>query len=173
MAERSLGKLPNEINPDFEGQPITPPEGSYFIHGLGGWSKKSAPAIIKEEEISVSLQQDGKTEPIRPFGYIVRLDRGSIRHAASRDLTSRVGEDGQKVPTVSRGLRYDEERLDELIEDTARGKHNELIVDVLKVGVEEAYVLEDSAGTPGVNAFRKACQERGIRIRVIPRVREK
>ena len=56
---------------------IKTPEGSYFVHGLKTWSAESSVGI-HQPEISCSLQLDGKTEPIRPFGYILEIDRGVL-----------------------------------------------------------------------------------------------
>ena len=73
-----------EKTPDFLRKPeeheeiIEPPVGTYFIHGVKTWSKENS-LSIRSPEISVSVQEDGKTVPLRPYGYRLKVYKGAIK----------------------------------------------------------------------------------------------
>lgn len=152
---------------------ITPPNGSFFIHGIRGFGAGSGFMVGQFgrgcEEVSISLQADGLTLPLRPYGYIIEVDNGAIVKASARDMsTMLLG--GVKHATVERGDSYDETQLTDLLAMTKRGGHNEITV--LRNGVEVAgaYVVEGSeTGIPGIRKFLQACREKKMPVHIIPK----
>lgn len=103
---------------------ITPPEGTYFIHGVNSWNKDSI-VSVSFPEISCSIQKDGYTDPLRPFGFILELDKGSIVSAHDTDVASKRGSGYTKEygdATLSKNYKeYSEDELGTLIESTKEG----------------------------------------------------
>lgn len=140
---------------------IVPPEGTYFIHGMNSWGRNGHFKLF--EEISVSLQKDGHTTPLRDFGFILDIERGGVIAAFDRDVTSKV-EDGKKVFSwQSRKSRnYAENELDELMSKTPKNKHNELWVRGDMATIVGGYVTGESRD------FRRSMEKKGLPIRIIP-----
>jgi len=141
---------------------IITPSDTYFIHGLPNWSKDFSVDLIYPE-ISVSLQRDGYTFPLRPLGFILHIQKGGIIAAFAKDISSKI-ERGRKVlSTFSRATRkYSEDELDQLIADTPQGKHNELWVDSGKAEIVAAYTIG------GSKSFEKAVRKQGLDVRKMP-----
>lgn len=156
-----------------EPETIVPPEGSYFIHGIKSFGGEKG-FILGQfgrglEEISISLQKDGETLPLRPYGYILEIDKGSVVRASARDMATAVL-GGVKHPTVERGGSFKEDQMTELLAVTRRGSHNEIIAKRNGVEAVAAYVLEGAdKGTPGVKKFLQACREKRMPVRMIPK----
>ncbi len=147
---------------------IETPKGCYFVHGVKDWTKKHSIGI-RTPEISCSLQQDERTQPIRPYGYILKLDKGAIASAYDKDVTSRYYDTSFKKrlseQTDQKKYRnYSENELDALIENTQKNSHNELWVNGEKVEITGAYVKKSEEVAPGVKAFINACREKNIPI---------
>lgn len=149
---------------------ITPPEDWYFMHGIKDW-KKDHLIGIRSPEISCSLHKDGFTRPLRPYGYILALDQGSISRAYDRDVTSHY--DGNFKKILSEGTRqkkynsYSEKELDLLAKNTRKDSHNELWVNGEKTEIIGAYIMKDAMGISGNQSFIKACRKAGIPVREI------
>jgi len=147
---------------------IEAPEGCYFIHGVKGWTKKHTIGI-RTPEISCSLQKDNHTQPIRPYGYILKLYKGAIVSAFDKDVTSRYGDINFKKrlseQTEQKKYRnYGENELDALIKNTQKNSHNELWVKGEMVEIIGAYVKKTEKEAAGVKAFVKACRKENIPI---------
>ena len=147
---------------------IETPEGCYFIHGVKDWTKKHSIGI-RTPEISCSLQKDEYTQPIRPYGYILKLDKGAVTSAYDKDVTSRYYDTSFKKKlseqTEQKKYRdYGEAELDALIENTQKNSHNELWVDGEMVEITGAYVKKSEEDIPGVKAFIKACRKENVPI---------
>ena len=160
----------SESESDIEKQEeyIEAPEGCYFIHGVQEWTKKHAIGI-RTPEISCSLQKDENTQPIRPYGYILKLDKGAIASAYDKDVTSRYYDTSFKKKlseqTEQKKYReYDEDELDTLIENTQKNSHNELWVNGEMIEITGAYVKKTEEDALGVKAFIKACRKENIPI---------
>jgi len=119
----------------------------------------------------VSLQRDNVTKPLRPYGYILRVERGAISGAFDRDVTSAYngrGEKELKPQSAGRKRRqYGEGDLQELIANTGTGSHNELWVKGDRVEIIGAYITEEALSAPGARAFLKACQRDDIPVRIL------
>jgi hypothetical protein len=147
---------------------VKAPKGCYFIHGVKDWSKQCGIGI-RTPEISCSLQKDKHTQPIRPYGYILKLDKGAISSAYDRDVTSRYYDNNFKKKLSEQTERkkyknYGEAELDILIENTQKNSHNELWVNGEMVEIIGAYVKKSEEDIPGVKAFIKACGKENIPI---------
>jgi len=147
---------------------VEAPEGCYFIHGVKDWTKKHSIGI-RTPEISCSLQKDKHTQPIRPYGYIVRLDKGAITSAFDKDVASRYHDTSFKKQlneqTEQKKYRsYAEDELDVLIKNTQKKSHNELWVNGEMVEITGAYVKKSEENTHGTKAFIKACRKENIPI---------
>jgi hypothetical protein len=138
---------------------ITPPPGTYFIHGLPHWSKHYFVELVFSE-VSVSLQKDGHTTPIRPLGFILQIEQGGIRAAYAKDVASKV-ERGMKVLSEFSRVtkRYAEHELDALIANTPKGKHNELWVNPLRAEIVGGYIVGN-----GSKSFEKAMKRAGLDV---------
>jgi hypothetical protein len=153
-----------------EEETITTPEGTYFIHGVKQWSKKDRIGI-RSPEVSASLQKDNVTEPLRPYGYILKVDKGAISGAFDRDVTSDYNERYEKeLKPQSAGRKcrqYNENELQELIANTKTGSHNEIWIRGDQAEVVGAYITEEALSSPGAKAFLKTCQRDNIPVRII------
>lgn len=118
---------------------VTPPE-TYFIYGLSHWSKEFILGII-HPEISISLQKDGYTQPLRPLGFILKVN--SILAAFDRDVSSKLI-DGKKEfsPWSPKSRNYSD--LSELINNTRRKSHNELWASSSEVEIIGGYIVGKS-----------------------------
>jgi hypothetical protein len=150
---------------------IEAPKDCYFIHGVKDWSKKHNIGI-RTPEISCSLQKDGHTQAIRPYGYILRLNKGAIISAYDTDVTSRYyGSNFKKrlsEQTEQKKYRnYAEGELDALIENTQKNSHNELWVNGEMIKIAGVYVKKSEGDAPGAKAFIKACRKESIPIHLI------
>jgi len=173
LKEENKSEQKPEIGPEEE--IIEPPEGSYFIHGVKQWSKKDRIGI-RSPEVSTSLQKDNFTEPLRPYGYILKIDRGAIPGAFDRDVTSAYNERYEKeLKSQSAGRKrrqYGENELQELIANTKTGSHNEVWVKGDMAEIVGAYITEEALNAPGAKAFLKACQKDNISVRIIKKESE-
>jgi len=158
-----------EINEQSE-ETLVLPEGTYFIHGIKPWSKTDSIGL-RSPEVCASLQKDNITSPLRPYGYILKLDKGAISGAFDRDVASEYNERYEKQfkpQSVGHERRkYDEEELQELIKNTRSGSHNEVWVRGDGVEIIGAYITEEALSAPGAKAFLKTCQENNIPVRII------
>lgn len=148
---------------------IQPPVDCYFIHGVKDWDKKRRPAI-SVPEVSCSIQKDGHTKPLRPYGYILRLQKGAVINAFDRDVTSRYCDASFKKELgeqtrLKKYRNYSENELSELVENTPRNSHNELWVNGEMAEIAGGYVSKAGIDAPGVKAFIKTCGEEGIPVR--------
>ncbi|MEK7061779.1 MAG: hypothetical protein AAB957_00780 [Patescibacteria group bacterium] len=154
---------------------IETPEGTYFIHGVKQWSKKDR-IDIRSPEVSVSLQKDDFTEPLRPYGYILKIDKGAISGAFDRDVTSTYNERYEKeLKPQSAGRKhrhYGESELQELMTNTKTGSHNEVWVKKDKTEIVGAYITEEALSAPGAKVFLQACQKDNIPVRIIKKESE-
>ncbi len=154
---------------------IEPPKDTYFIHGVKQWSKENRTGI-RSPEISVSLQKDGSTKPLRPYGYILKIDKGAISMAFDRDVASQYNENYRKESKLqSTGLKRrqsSENELQKLIANTKIGSHNEIWVKGDKVEIVGAYITEEMPSSPGAKAFLKDCQKNNISVRIIKKESE-
>lgn len=154
---------------------VEPPEDSYFIHGVKQWSKKDRIGI-RSPEVSASLHKDNVTELLRPYGYILKVYKDAISGAFDRDVTSAYNERYEKeLKPQSAGRKrrqYGEGELQELIENTKTGSHNEVWVKGNKVEIVGAYIIEEALNAPGARAFLKACQKDNIPVRIIKKESE-
>jgi len=152
---------------DISSLPVIPPEGWYFVRGLRTWRRGLVPRIWANQ-ISCSLQNDGVTSPLRPFGYVLKLYRGAIVAAFDRDVSSTTGANVSKSfghQTAHReSTNYGEAGLGELTANTRRGSHNEIWVDSSRAEIAQAYVLGGSSGVPGTLAFVRACRSAGLDV---------
>src|SRR5258706_3422490 len=165
--------LPPGYEIDLHPETITPPKESYFLRGIRNWTPNED-LKINMPEISISLQRDGQTLPLRSYGYILEIDKGGIVSAYDRDVTSEYIENGKKGlaerSTKNDTKTYSEEELDDLLQNTKSGSHNELVVRGDKVGITKAYVLEGAKRIKGLRKFKKDCLSKGIEIHIIPRL---
>lgn len=140
---------------------IIPPEGSYFIHGFSSWSKNHL-IDFPHSEISVSIQKDDHTVPLRPIGFILEIQDGGIIAAFDRDVCSKIVRD-RKVysPWSSRSKNYTD--LNELLANTPKGKHNELWVRSSFATIIAGYVV---TGTKA-KFFQKQMRKANYPIRII------
>lgn len=164
FAPKSRGESDIEKQEKF----IEAPEGCYFIHGVKGWTKKHSIGI-RTPEISCSLQKDEHSQPIRPYGYVLQLDKGAITSAYDKDVTSRYYDTSFKKrlseQTEQKKYRnYDEGELDALIENTQKNSHNELWVNGEMVEIIGAYVKKSEEDALGTKAFIKACGKENIPV---------
>lgn len=152
---------------------ILPPAGTFFIRGVSNWTA-GKDTSINYEQISISLHKDGQTTPIRPYGFILKLDPGAIVNAYDRDITTEASfREGTKFiaeRAKKKTREYTEEELGELMENTSQSKHNEIIVKGNKVEVIGAYIIEDTKGVPGIRKFRQYCSEKGFTIHIVPKI---
>ncbi len=151
-----------------QGEFIKAPGGCYFIHGVKDWTKKHSIGI-QIPEISCSLQKDERTQPIRPYGYILKLHKGAITAAYDKDVTSRYYDTNFKkqLSEQTEQKKYKQYAVDELnalMENTQKKSHNELWVDGEMVEIVGAYVNKSEINAPGIKAFIKACQKDNIPI---------
>ena len=162
----------HEEESEQQGELVEPPEGAYFIHGVRTWSKNETIGI-RSPEISGSLQVDGITKPIRPYGYRLRVDKGGLSSAFAEDVTSEFGDGYKKrLKRQSSGIKrrqYEEDELSELVDNTKIGSHNELWLIGNMIEIVGAYITEDGMSAPGAQAFLKACRKDGISIEIIKR----
>jgi hypothetical protein len=131
------------------------PEDTYFIRGLQEWSK-FYPIDLIDPEISVSLQKDGYTLPLRPFGYVIEVEKGGIMNAFDRDVTSKIIQ-GKKTfaPWTDRNWReYKEDEMHILMENTRKGSHNEIWVRSRCATIVGGYVVGE-AGKGFVNSMER------------------
>lgn len=153
-----------------EEETIGTPEGTYFVHGVKQWSRKDTIGI-RSPEVSASLQKDSVTEPLRPYGYILKVDKGAVSGAFDRDVTSDYNERYEKkLKPQSAGRKrrqYNESELQELIANTKAGSHNEIWIKGDGAEIIGAYITEEALGTPGSTAFLKACRKDNIPVRTI------
>lgn len=165
--------LPKNYEINMHPEAITPPNGTYFIRGIKNWTPGND-LTVNFSEISCSLQKDGQTIPLRPYGYILEIDKGGIISAHDKDITSEIGENNTKEPShraMKADLKtYTENNLDDMIANTKNGSHNELIVKGDKVGVLGAYVVEGENNLPGIKQFKKDCLSKGIKIHLVPNI---
>ncbi len=165
--------LPPGYEIDLHPETITPPTGSYFLRGIRNWTPNED-LKINMPEVSISLQKDGKTLPLRPYGYILEIDKGGIVKAYDRDVTSEYTEEGKKGlaerSTKNDTRTYTENELEDLIRNTKSGFHNELIVNGNEIGITKAYVLEGAKKIKGLRKFKKDCVLKGIEIHIIPKL---
>lgn len=155
----------NETEPEVE--TINLPEDCYFIHGVTQWSKNNAIGI-KAPEISCSIQKDGFSMPLRPYGYILKIDKGAISRAFDTDVSSKYKENWEKELSEQTELKkyknYQEDEFEELIQNTKKNSHNELWVNGEKVEIVGAYIKKEENNLPGTTAFIKACNNSNIPI---------
>lgn len=131
------------------------PDNTCFIHGLKTWDRNGCFNLVGE--ISVSLHQEGYTTPLRDFGFVIALKE--IIAAFACDITSKI-ENGKKVLSWQsrRGVRrYDETCLDQLIQNTSKGRHNELWVASEKIEIIGGYYIGE-----GHDLFKKAMTRKGL-----------
>lgn len=141
---------------------VVPPQDTYFIHGLNSWGRNGHFRLF--EEISVSLQKDGYTNPLRSFGFVLEINSGGILAAFDCDITSKV-ENGKKVMSWQsrRGVRsYCENTLDQLIANTSKSKHNELWVKGDEATIVGGYITEG-----GHDDFLRIMKKKGLPVRFI------
>lgn len=152
---------------------IEEPSGCYFVHGIKGWSRGERPSVYGGE-ISISLHKDGLTVPLRPYGYVIKLESGSIISAQDRDVATKYGDGGFKKKSIAAKTTtyrtYLESELEDLMNNTRSGSHNEIVVDGLKVEIVGAYTIKGMKGVDGLKSFRKACHKNGLRIMEINNV---
>lgn len=151
-----------------QGEFIEAPEGCYFIHGVKDWTKKHTIGI-RTPEISCSLQKDNRTQPIRPYGYVLKLDKGAVTSAYDKDVTSHYRDTDFKKrlseQTEQKKYRdYSEDELDALMENTREKSHNELWVNGEKAEIIGAYIRKIENTSPGTKEFIKACEKENIPI---------
>ena len=150
---------------------VKPPEGCYFIHCIKSWSKNEYFGI-KTPEISCSLQKDSYTIPLRPYGYILKIDKGAVICAFDRDVTSKYNENWQKFSAARQNKkigRYSESELEELIKNTKENSHNELWIRGEMIQIIGAYVVKKKVVSPGTKVFIKSCRKADILIHWIKR----
>lgn len=150
---------------------IEAPKGCYFIHGVKDWTKKHTIGI-RTPEISCSLQKDEHTQPIRPYGYVLKLDKGAIGAAYDKDVTSCYYDTSFKKKLSEqteqkKHRNYGEDGLNALIENTQKNSHNELWVNGEMVEITGAYVKKTKEDVLGVKAFIRACRKENIPIHLI------
>ena len=164
-----------ENKPEVGPEEIVEPPNTYLIHGVKQWSNKNRIGI-RSPEVSASLQKDNFTEPLYPYGYILKVDKGAISGAFDQDVTSAYNEKYEKeLKPQSAGRKrrqYSETDLQELITNTKVGSHNEVWVKGDQVEIVGAYVTEESLSAPGAKAFLKACQQDNIPVRIIKKESE-
>jgi hypothetical protein len=143
---------------------ITPPPSTYFIHGLPYWSKDFFVDLMYSE-VSVSIQKDGFTVPLRPLGFILEIQKGGIISAFDKDVASKLV-DGKKVLSIFSRISktYSETELDALVFNTPRGKHNELWVDSSKAEIVGGYTLGNT------NSFEKAMKRADLDVHHITNI---
>lgn len=148
---------------------IEPPQDTYFVHGVGEWSKDNRIGIIGEE-ISGSLQKDGHTKPIRSYGFVLEVEKGAISKAYDRDVTSERLRGKKQLSQQSKTKRwkeYGEDSLEDLIKNTPMNSHNEIWLNGNGVEIVGAYITQKGIGSPGSKSFLKACKEKNIPVRNI------
>ncbi|RIH85266.1 hypothetical protein Mterra_01755 [Calidithermus terrae] len=147
-------------------EPLTPPDNSLFIHGVWRWDRHRLLGVLVPE-ICVSLHLEGRTQPLRPYGYVLRLYRGAIRCAFDRDVGSVRRGGWLTLPGPRPALRYYlEDELAELLARTRPGGHNELWVRAARAEIVGGYLLEGSQAA-GATAFRRACLRAGWAVRLL------
>ena len=121
-------------------------------------------------EISVSLQKDRTTKPIRPYGYIIKIEKGGIVSAFDRDATSAHNSKSKKEFKPQSSLKkwrwYSENELGLLLKNTRKDYHNEIWVNTDKAEIIGAYAVGDS-NMPGIKAFIKSCRKEKIEIKIV------
>jgi len=97
-----------------------------LVHGLKNWNKFSRVGYFNTIQISCSFHIPGRTEPLRPFGYILRPSRKAILAIYYKDVCSyTIG--GLKI--VRKENDIFKCGIGDLEFLTPLGKHNEIIVD--------------------------------------------
>lgn len=139
---------------------IVPPQGSYFIHGFSKWSKNHFLNFI-HPQISVSLQQDNYTVPLRPIGFILEIKKNGIIAAFDRDVCSKL-ENGKKIFAPWSPFSKNYKDLEDLLKNTTKGKHNELWVYSSHVEIVSGYILGKS------KSFEKQMQKKGFSVHKLP-----
>lgn len=75
-------------------------------------------------EISCSLQKDGYTQPMLPYGYVLKIDKGGINSIFNIDVTSEYDINARKKikdnVRQKRFKKYNVSDLDELIKNTPK-----------------------------------------------------
>lgn len=171
MKDRNMEGEPKLNQQEIIGEEIiNPPQDWYFIHGVKDWSSKDRIRVLSPE-ISGSLQKDGYTKPLRPYGYILKVDKGGISRAFSRDVTSEYGENYKKQLSKQGKARkrkqYNENDLQALVDDTREGTHNELWFTGDKVEIVGSYITERGRQDPGAKAFLKECRKQNLQVRFV------
>lgn len=144
------------------------PLGSYFIRGIEKFKKGDQISIIYPT-ISVSLQLDGKTRPIREYGYVVELDEGAIQGAFDRDVSSKPLRGRKTFGHLSFHKKFHDYGNDliNLLHNTRPGSHNEIWVNILGVDIIGGYMVENTKAN-GYKKFTQAIQNNGLPMKVIP-----
>lgn len=127
------------------------PEDSYFIHGFSNWSKNHVINFL-HPQISVSLQKDGFTFPLRPIGFILQIKENGIIAAFDRDVASKLI-NGKKVFSNYSCNTNSYTDLDLLLKNTPKGSHNELWVYSDFVEIIGGYTIG------GFKSFEKAMKK--------------
>jgi hypothetical protein len=132
---------------------------TYFIRGLQHWSK-CTPIDLFHPEISVSLQKDGFTKPLREFGFIIEINHNGIIASFDRDVTSKI-KDGKRVfsPWSNKKWRDYGEDMISLIGNTREGSHNEIWVDTDYAQIIGGYVIGNNH-----KGFQKSLSREGYPI---------
>lgn len=168
--EQKEKKSEQKIETETEELVIQAPESTYFVHGVKAWSKEDKIGI-RNLEVSASLQKDNFTKPIRPYGYILKIDKGAISIAFDRDVSSEYNENGKKeLKTQSAGRKrrkYTEDELQDLIANTKAGSHNEVWTRGDGIEIIGGYITEDALSAAGAKSFLKSCQRNSIPVRII------
>ena len=136
-----------------------------FIRGIPPW-EHGTPIRLPVGEISVSLHREGLV-PLRPYGYIIAIRPGAVIAAFDRDVCSDKNGDKKCISqqTAHKKYRnYQEYELEELLNNTRLGKHNEIWIDTNKADIIGAYITEVS---PGWRQFQYDMQRAGISIQKI------
>ncbi len=131
------------------------PDNTCFIHGLKTWGRNGFFQLCGE--ISISLHCEGHTKPLRDFGFILSVTK--IISAFDCDITSKI-ENGKKVLSwqSKRGARrYNAMCLEELVQNTSKGKHNELWVSGEDVEIIGGYYIGE-----GHELFKKSMTRKGL-----------
>lgn len=134
------------------------PENTFFIHGLKKWERNGCFKL--QGEIAVSLHKEGQTKPLRSFGLLLSVKE--ILTAFDCDATSKI-ENGKRVLSnqSKRGMKiYDQTCLAELINNTSKGKHNELWVLGESVEIIGGYYIGE-----GHDLFKKSMTRKGLPLK--------
>jgi hypothetical protein len=129
-----------------------------FIHGVKEWNRSCRVGTFRSLEISISYHIPGRTVPFRPYGYVLEIISLKGLRLFPHDISSLLIS-GRKVyrPGLKRRQVYS---LEELIKQTPKASHNEILTRVDNINLIGYYISE--TGANGSRIFARVCEQAGL-----------